>query len=129
MIHPGVQGEAERGQPGQPRPEVRLPQHMWPCGGATVADYRAGVPASRMTHTAEPPAAGAEMRLKYRLDAVAEGEISKAYDAGRDARRTVEAAGAHRRDAGDKLGFAHRSQLLRSISAVHRVAFLEYRGD
>src|SRR5262245_30772693 len=74
MIHPGVQGKAECGQPSQTRPEVRLQQHMRPCGRAAVADHRAGIPASRMAHAAEPPAAGPEMRLEHRLDAVAEGE-------------------------------------------------------
>ena len=82
-----------------------------------------------MARAAEASAAGSEMRLEHRLNAVAEGEISEAHNAGRDTRRAVEAAGAHRRDAGDELGFAHRSQLFRSISALHRVALLEHRGD
>ena len=129
MIDPGVEGQAERGQPGQTRSEVRLPQHMRPRGRAAVADRLAGVPAGRMAHTAEPSATGPDQRFQHRLDAVAEGEIGEAHNASGDTRRPIEAAGAHRGDASDELGFAHRSQLFRSVGAVHAVAFLEHRGD
>ena len=63
------------------------------------------------------------------LGQVAKREIGEAHDASGDTRWTIEVAGAHRRDASDELGFAHRSQLFRSAVAVHGVAFLKHRGD
>jgi hypothetical protein len=82
-----------------------------------------------MAHAAEPSVTGTDKRFQHRLDAVAECEIGETHDAGGDTRRTLEAAGALRRDTGDELGFAHRSQLFRPAAAVHGVAFLEHRGD
>src|SRR6516165_4085410 len=51
-----------------------------------------------------------------------------ADDAGANARRAVMSAGAHRRDAVDELGFAHRLQRLRAIGPIHGAALDEYGG-
>src|SRR5207237_2062198 len=64
-----------------------------------------------------------------RRDLVAEREIGEAHDAGGDARLSVAAAVAHRRDAGHELRLPHRTQLLRTRRAVHRLALDEDRGD
>src|SRR5262245_5288000 len=125
MIHPGVQGEAERGEPRQTGPKVRLQQHMRPGSRAAVTDHRTGVPASRMAHAAESSTTGPQMRFEHRLDELAQRQIREAYDASSDARWPVEAAGAHRRNTSDELSFAYRAHLLRAAGTVHRVAFLE----
>ena len=100
-----------------------------PCAVWLLPMIVARVPRRRVAHAAESPAAGPDVRLQHRLDAVAQGEIGEAHDAGGDARRPVEAALAHRRHAGHELGLAHRPHLLGPARAVHRVAFDEHRGD
>jgi len=80
-------------------------------------------------HPPEAAAAGLQVRLQHRLDAVAQREIGEAHDAGGDARRPVLPARAHRGLAGHELGLAHRPHLLGPRRAVHRVAFEEDGGD
>ncbi len=82
-----------------------------------------------MAHAAESPAAGPDLRLQHRLDPVAQREIGVADDAGGDPCGTVATAVAHRGDAGDELGFADRTQFLRAVGAVHRMALQEHGGD
>jgi hypothetical protein len=62
-----------------------------------------------VAHATEASATGPDKRFQHRLDAVAEREIGEAHNASGDTRWTIEAAGAHCGDAGDELGFAHRS--------------------
>ena len=129
MEHPRVEGQAERGQTHQAGPEVRPLHQVRSRGDGTVADHLARVPRRGVAHAAESPAAGAELRLQHGLDLVAECEIGEADDARGDARRPVETAVAHRRDAGDELGLAHRPHLEGAGRAVHRAAFHEHGGD
>ena len=127
--HPGIQRQPQRRQLRQPgaelRPRVQPRRHV----GRAVADDRIGVPATRVAHAAEPPAAGADMRLQHRLDPVALGQVGVTDDAGGHARLAVAAAVAHRGDAGDELGLAHRPHLARAAGAIHRVALQEHAAD
>src|SRR5262245_5144214 len=84
---------------------------------------------SLAAHAAKAAAAGADQRLEHGLDSIAQGEIGEADDAGGDARSAVLTALAHRRDAGDELGLAHRPHLGRTRRAIHRVALEEHRRD
>ena len=80
MEYPGVQRQAERAQPGKARPEIRAPVDV--RSRRAVADDRVGVPVAGVANAAEPAAAGADVRLQHRLDAVAQREIGEAHDAG-----------------------------------------------
>src|SRR6202035_4075932 len=99
MIEPGVEGQAQRGEPCEPGAEICALVAMWAHIRAAVADRIAGVPACRVAHAAKPPAAGLDMRLEHRLDAITQGQIGMADDARSDAGRPISATRAHRRDA------------------------------
>ena len=58
----------------------------------------------------------------------AEAQVGEGDDAGGHARVAVTAAGAHRGDAVDELGLAHRAQGLRAVGAIHRRTFDEHRA-
>jgi hypothetical protein len=129
MKHPGVERQPERGQPREPGAEF-LALHVVRTGrDSEGADDRARVPRRRMAHAAEAPAAGADVRLQHGLDPLAEREVGEAHDAGGDPRRSVLAAIAHGRHAGDELGLAHRPHLHGAVGAIHRVALEEHGGD
>jgi hypothetical protein len=69
------------------------------------------------------------VRFEHALHAIAETAVSRADDAGRDAARPVQTAGAHRRLAVGELRLADDPILRRPIGAVHRVGVDEDRGD
>jgi hypothetical protein len=69
------------------------------------------------------------MRQQDGLDRIAEGQIGITDDTGRDAGRTVIPRGAHRGDAGDKLGLADGPEFGGAALAVHRAAFEEDGRD
>ena len=129
MEHPRVEGQPERGQAGEARAEVGLLHEVRALGDGAVADHVARVPGRRVAHAAKSAAAGADQRLEHGLDPIAQREIGEADDARGDARRAVLAALAHRRDARDELGLAHRPHLDRAARAVHRVALQEHGRD
>ena len=129
MIEPGIEAEPKRREPLEPGAEIRLLVEMRPHVVAAVADDRAFVPAGGMTHAAEMAAARPQMRQQHRLHPVAEGQIGIADDTGRDAGRTVIPRGAHRGDAGDKLGLADGPEFGGAARAVHRAAFQEHGCD
>ena len=58
----------------------------------------------------------------------AQAQVGEADDARGHARVAVAAAGAHRRDAVDELGLAHRAQRLGPVGAIHRRTFDEHRA-
>ena len=130
MEHPGVQRQAERGQPGQARAEVGPLHVVRARGHGAVADDRrsASHAAEWRTPRNRPPPARS-CASQHRLHAIAEREVGEADDAGRDARSAVAAAVAHRGDAGHELRLAHRPHLRRAAGAVHRVALEEHGGD
>ena len=66
------------------------------------------------------------MRLEHGHDGLAERQIRKPNDAGRDARFAVLPAVALRRDAVDELGFADRTHRLGTVGTIHRHAFDEH---
>ena len=125
MIEPGIEAEPKRRQPFEPGAEIRPLIQMRPGIGAAVADDRALIPAGGMAHPAKAAATGPQMRQQDGLDRVAEGQIGIADDTGRDAGRTVIPRGAHRGDAGDKLGLADGPEFGGAALAVHRAAFEE----
>ena len=97
----------------------------WLCG---VADLLAGVPAGRMADAAKTVARSADMRFQHVAHGGAEAQVGEGDDARRHARVAIGAAGAHRGDAVDELGFTHGLERLRPIGAEHRCAFDEDRA-
>src|SRR6516225_3089655 len=68
---------------------------MRPHIGAAVADRVARITAGRVAHPAKAPAAGPDVRFEHRLDAIAQGQIGVADDAGGHSGRSVPATVAH----------------------------------
>jgi hypothetical protein len=68
------------------------------------------------------------MRGQHLLDGGAQPQVGAADDAGADARRPIDAARRHRRDAVDELGLADRPQRLPTVRAVHGQALHEHGG-
>ena len=90
---------------------------------------RVGVPGRDMANAAEAAAAGLEVRIQDRGYAIAQAQVGPADDTGRDPGRTVIPRGAHRGDAGDKLGLADGPEFGGAARAVHRAAFQEHGCD
>src|SRR6187399_312699 len=75
-----------------------------------------------MPDAAEAAVAGDDLRLQYRLGAVAEQEIDVADDAGADRRLAVAAARGHRRDAVGEFDFTYGTERFRPGCPIHRAA-------
>ncbi|MEI9803416.1 MAG: hypothetical protein WDN48_01775 [Pseudolabrys sp.] len=81
----------------------------------------------RGPNAAEAPAAGRNVCLKHRLDAVSQHKIGGTDNAGTGACGTVSAACKHGGGAVEEFSFADRRELARTTAAVHRV-FLDRHG-
>ncbi len=130
LEQPGVEAEAERGQPGKALAEI--PVAIEPLRRARAIDLEAriGVPGGAVADALEAAAGDRDVLLENALGAAADPQIDIADDAGDAPRLPVFAAGAHRRDAVDELGLTQGFQLLRAVGTVHLAAFLEAgRGD
>src|SRR5262249_15308878 len=95
MELPRVERQTERGEPREPRAEVGARHQVRGGGRLAVADDRIRVPRGRMADAAEAAAARAYVLLEHGLDAVTQGEVREADDAGRDTCRAVLPAVAH----------------------------------
>src|SRR4029077_8879756 len=108
---PGIERQTERCQPRHAGAEIR--SLVKPRAGThgAVADDGVGVPGSAMPHAAKTAAAGSDLSLEHRGDAIAEREVGETHDAGAYPRRAVLSAVAHCGAAGTEFEFAHRSHL------------------
>ena len=130
VVHPRVEAEAERVQPGKPL--AHRPVHQ-ESGGAVHRGAARGIVGVRgrdEADPAKPSAAGHDHRLEHRLDPRPEREIGIADDAGADLGLAIGAARRHRRDAVGELDLANRAPLGGAAGAVHRQPFeVDRRGD
>src|SRR5262249_32665100 len=129
MEGPGLKAEVERRQRRKAVAEAAV--KIEPLAGTRGEDAQArvAVPGRAVADAAEAAAGGDDMLLEDALGAAAHrAEINVADDPGAMLGRAVFAALAHRRDAGDELGFAERARLRRAVGAVHLAAFEKHGG-
>src|ERR1700750_133050 len=81
-----------------------------------------------MSHAAEPPAGRPNVRLQHGLAPLAQRQVGKSNNSGRDFRRSITTAVAHGGNAGNELRFPYRAHFLGATGAIHRVALQEHRG-
>ena len=120
MVEPGVEREAEPSERLEAGAEFGVGHQAARRTVGWVEDRGIGIPCRDVADAAEAAAAGALVCGEHRLDAVAEGQVRMADDAGRDPDGAVGAARAHGRDAVDELGLADRLHLLGPACAMHR---------
>src|SRR6202035_924793 len=87
------------------------------------AQARVAVPGRAVADAAEAPAGQDDVLFEDALGAAADAEIDIADDPGTGPVRSVFAALAHRRDAGDELRLAQGAQFWRPLGAGHLAAF------
>ena len=128
MVEPGIEGHAALAQFLEAFAERGTGQHVRRRIGVGVAHLGAGVPAGGVANTAKARA-GSGVGIEHVANRRAEVQVCIANDCRAGTAIAVAAARAHRRDAIDELGFAHRPQCLGTVGAVHRAALHEYRRD
>ena len=123
VVHPRVEAETERRQPGEALAHLGVGQqarrpvdHRPPC---RLIRMRRGDEAD----AAEAAAAGGDLRLQHPLDRRPQRQIGIADDAGANPCPAVAAGRAHRRHAIGELDLADRPHLGRTGGAIHRQPF------
>ncbi len=129
MIQPGIEAQFHRREFPQPLAEPRILHQPGRCRVAGVQRAGVSVRGGDVADAAEPIAAGADMRLKHRLHPGAQQQVRVTDNAGADARRAVDAAGAHGSDAVDELGLPDRLHVVRAGGAMKRARLHEHRGS
>ncbi len=86
-------------------------------------------PRCALTDATKAAMAGRNVGAQDVLRTRALAQVDMTDDPGAGPHRTIEAAGAHRRDAIDELGFTDAAQRLRTIGTIHCTAFHIDRGD
>src|SRR5262249_35672715 len=119
MVEPGVEGEAETAENGEPFAKVFVAQETAQRAVGRIADRRVGVPGTDVADAAEAVAAGANVRGEHRLDSAAQRQVGVADNAGAMPGLAVDAAHAHGRDAVYELGFAHGGHFDPACGARH----------
>src|SRR5690348_11143192 len=129
MKQPGVEGEPEGGEPGEPFAEITVAVEALRRAGAIDRQARILMPSRAVADAFEPASRDRNVLLEDAFGARADAQIDIADDAGATTCRPVFARRAHRRDAVDKFGLAERLLLLRPVGPVHLPAFLEAGRD
>lgn len=126
VVHPGIEGETERGQLREAftEPSIEQDHRRWRRERPARGFVR--VPCRDETHAAEAPLAGDNLSLERRPDGGTGSEVGRPHDGGRHA-WPAERLGAPR--GGDnELGLAKRAEKRVAIGAVMGVALDEDAG-
>ena len=127
VVEPRLEGEVERGEPGEALAEGRIAIEAGRRVGVAVAHIRARVEPGGVADTAVAAVAGRDLGPQHILDRGAEREVREANDAGAGLRLAVAPGRAHRGGAVDELDLADRRLRFRPARPVHRAAFDEDR--
>ena len=129
VIEPAVEREAEWREARETVAERRIKQQSPRYRDRRRVDGRIGIKGGALTDALEPHPGTLQVRLEERLDGPPLPEINKAYDSGANARRPVQSARAHRRDAVDEFRFSDSGKARIGIDVVHGVGVDMHRAE
>jgi hypothetical protein len=123
VVHPRVEAEAERGEPGETLAHASINQQA-----RRPVDQRPPCRLVRMgcrneADTSKSPSARNDHRLEHLFDRRSQRQIGIADNSGADLRLPIGAARAHCGDAVGELDLPDRAQLGGTRGAIHREPF------
>src|SRR6266446_1484110 len=129
MEQPGVEAEAQRGQPGKALAEIAVAIEALGCPRAVDREARVCMPSGTVADALEASARKGDVLLENALGAAADPQVDIADDPGNAPCRPVFARCAHRRNTVDEFGLAKGFKFQRLLGAIHLAAFLEAGRD
>ena len=127
MVEPGIERQAERPQHRESSTERPVGENALRGRVGRIEERRVPIPGRDVANAAKTSAADANVLLEHLFHTVAECEVRMPDDAFADPSRTIDAAGAHRGNAVDELGFTDGAHLDGTARSVKGARLHEHR--